>query len=513
MKTNYWSQIRKTARETRGRMLAISGGKSSPEALLATVADETGIRSFGVPAKDPLLYDAQAILHNNLVFFDNSLKQWQTYFNRMHEYAHHFLEHGSAILCGTDGFDPEASEDAVAFGEQRIEGYGPHERRELEANLFAREFFLPCDELRLNYLAGENAEAIAAKFEMPTGMVIHQLMRAVLGIEAEELSDNVEEGNGESENLDLDDDQKKAAFFGKELFDNGDFELPVLVDAGPGTGKTRTLTARIVHLINERNILPENILALTYSNKAAEEMYSRVEDATSRNASKIWMGTFHKFCLELIRKYHYLLEISPKPLVADAYDVEILLEQSLDRLKLKHYRSLARPSSNFKRILDSISRAKDELVTPEMYENFAQIDLDNSSNNKQNRERAEKELEKANAYKVYQEVLAKNNFLDYGDLLFLAVDLLRKNESIREEIQQKYRYVLIDEYQDVNTASRELLKLVAGDGSGLWVVGDIRQAIYRFRGAAPTNMLLLTTEDYSNAKVYNLQPIIEPSKK
>lgn len=504
MKTNHWSQIRKHARETRKRMLTANGGGASPDALLAAVANETKIPAYGITATDPLLYRAQAILHNNRVFYDKSLIEWQTRFNRMHEYAHHFLKHGSAILCGKDGFNPEASEDAIALGEQRVEGYGPHERRELEANLFAREFFLPCDELRECFLAGENAESIAVQFEMPIGMVVHQLMRAVLGIEAETTPESTAEAATESEKLDLDDDQQKAAFFGKEEFEKGEFELPVLVDAGPGTGKTRTLTARIVHLINDRGILPDNILALTYSNKAAEEMYSRVNAATARNASKIWMGTFHRFCLELVRKYHHLLGVSAKPMVADAYDVQILMEKSLDRLKLRHYRSLARPSANFKRILDSISRAKDELVSPEDYRNFALMDLENAPNNKQKRDKAEKAREIADAYRVYQAVLNENNLLDYGDLLLHAVNLLRNNDSVREEIQQKYRSILIDEYQDVNTASRELLKLIAGDGNGLWVVGDIRQAIYRFRGAAPTNMLLLTKEDYPNAQVLQL---------
>lgn len=501
MKVNHWCQIRKIARETRRRMLAANGDDSSPNALLRAVANETGIPAYGMPANDPLLYRAQAILHNNRVFFDKSLVEWQTCFNRMHEYAHHFLKHGSAIICGKEGFDPEASEDAIALGEQRVEGYGPHERRELEANLFAREFFLPCDELREGFLAGKNTQAIETEYKMPAGMVVHQLMRGVLGIEAEITPGN--ETTNEAEIFD-DDDQKKAAFYGKEAFEKDEFEFPVLVDAGPGTGKTRTLTARIAHLIKEREIPPENILALTYSNKAAEEMYSRVSTATNHNASKIWMGTFHRFCLELIRKNYHLLDVSSKPQVADDYDVQILLEQSLDRLPLKHYRSLVRPSANFKHILNSISRAKDELVSPEEYKNFAQKDLVNASKNKQKRERAEKDWEIGNAYSVYQEVLAENNLLDYGDLLFKAVDLLRKNDSVREEIQRKYRYILIDEYQDVNTASRELLKLVAGDGNGLWVVGDIRQAIYRFRGAAPTNMLLLTTEDYPNAEVLQL---------
>ena len=502
MKLNQWSEIRRLAREMRKKVLQASGGDSSPDALLSAIAEETKIKRVGLTTGDPLLYKAQAILHSNFVFYDKSFEKWQVYFNQMHEYAHYFLNHGSTTLCRHEDFDPEASEDAIAFGEQRIEGYGPHERRELEANLYAREFFLPCDELRENFLAGENDESIAEKFEMPSGMVIHQLMRAVLGIETE--TPDAGENETESDGIILDDDQLVAAHFGTKEFKSNEFEPPVLVDAGPGTGKTRTLTARIVHLINDREILPDNILSLTYSNKAAEEMYSRVSAATAQNASRIWMGTFHRFCLELIRKYHYILGISAKPLVADAYDVQILLDQSLNRLNLRHYRSLTRPSANFQRILNKISRAKDELASPEDFERAAQIDLENAANNKRKLDRAEKDLEIAYAYRIYQEVLAENNFLDYGDLLFKAVNLLRENETVLEEVQSRYRYILIDEYQDVNTASRELLKLVAGKGSGLWVVGDIRQAIYRFRGAAPTNMLLLTEEDYTAAEVKQL---------
>jgi superfamily I DNA/RNA helicase/CRISPR/Cas system-associated exonuclease Cas4 (RecB family) len=500
---NHWDVVRLQAREKHAAALKLSGGDSAAEALLTAAASLTGIPRQGLPAGHPLLYKAQAVLDTDYVWFNQDVATWQAQFNQAHEYGHHW-RHGEDAVCFEADIDLAASEDAIALGIDRVDGYGPHERRELEANLFAREFFLPGDKLRAWYLAGENANDIADKTGMPIYMVIHQLTRALLGPE-------LVEPNGhillESSTIELDSSQREAAQAGEEESARGEREPPILVDAGPGTGKTRTLVARAQHLLTDRHIPPSQILALTYSNKAAEEMYSRVSATAMQNAGRLWIGTFHKFGLDLIRQYHDRLGLSPKPVVIDTLDAQLLLEQSLARLGLNHYRSLPYPEANLRAILDAISRAKDELVSPAEYADYVAEELIKAAkaDDKKAERLAEKKLEVAGVYSVYEELLAEKDYLDYGDLLLRAVRLLQENDDVRWELQNKYRHILVDEYQDINTASRLLLKILADDGDGLWVVGDLRQAIYRFRGAAPINMRLLTTEDYTDAKIIPLK--------
>jgi DNA helicase-2/ATP-dependent DNA helicase PcrA len=498
---NNWDVIRLLARRKHAEALNLTGGDPSAEALLSAAAKLTKIPRQGLPAGHRLLYKAQAVLHSNYVWFNKDVEPWRAQFNQAHEYGHHW-RHGEGSLCFEADINLQATEDAIRLGSERVDGYGPHERRELEANVFAREFLLPGDKLREWYLAGENAETIAAKTGTHVSMVIHQLTRALLGVElAEPESNDCDKGA----DIGLDSSQSEAARVGEAQSKRGERERPILVDAGPGTGKTRTLVARVVHLLNDRGIHPSQILALTYSNKAAEEIYSRVRATATRDASHVWMGTFHKFGLDLIRQYAKRLGISPKPTVIDTVDAQLLLEQNLARLDLRHYRSLRYPSANLGHILNVISRAKDELVTPAEYHAYAEQEYAEAGDDPDARKKAERALEVARVYAVYEQLLAEKNYLDYGDLPMRAVRLLREHYDVREKLQGKYRHILVDEYQDVNTASRLLVNILAGDGDGLWVVGDLRQAIYRFRGAAPVNMRLIATEDFPDTEVVQLK--------
>jgi DNA helicase-2/ATP-dependent DNA helicase PcrA len=506
-----WDEIRLQAREQHARALEVTNGDASIEALLTAAATLTGVKRFGLRAGHPLLFNSHAVLHSNKVWFNRELELWQTQFNQAHEYAH-FWRHGEGTLGCTH--DAEATEDTIALGAQRVEGYSPHERRELEANVYAREYLLPSDRLRERYLSGENAETIANSVGLPIYVVIHQMTLALLGVELQ--ADATLEQQGAALEGELDSSQKRAAFSGAEEAARGERELPVLVDAGPGTGKTRTLVGRVIHLLHERRVLPTRILALTYSNKAAEEMYSRIKAAATHEASHIWIGTFHSFGLELIRKHHDRLGIGAKPTIIDPIDTQLMLEQSLGRLNLQHYRSLKHPTMHLRAMLDAISLAKDYLVSPAEYARLAQEDLKQAGDDKEEIKRAEQELELARVYEVYETLLAERQCLDYGDLIYKAVRLLEEYEDLRNQLEGNFSHILVDEYQDVNTASRLLLKHLAGDGSGLWVVGDLRQAIYRFRGASPVNMMLLTTEDFPDAKVLPLgrnyrsqRPVIE----
>jgi superfamily I DNA/RNA helicase len=492
----HWDEVRLKARHCRRVALEQSKGDVTAEALLSAASSVTGLHREELPAGDSLLFGAHAVLRWRVVWYNRDRDRWQQLFDQAHEYGHFWLG-DEGCICGESDLNWEASEDSVPIGEARVEGYGPHQRRELKANVFAREFLLPGDYLLAQFIAGKSADDIALEVGLPAGMVFHQMTRAVLGPELRE--PNARASQAPLSDADLDPSQQEAAHA----------MGPILVDAGPGTGKTRTLVGRVAHLIDEAHAPSSSILALTYSNKAAEEMYSRVTSAISTDASQMWVGTFHAFGLELVRTYYDQLQISSKPTIVDSLEAQLMLEHSLASLELNNYRSLRDPSANIRHILKAISRAKDELVGPRLYARLAQNELRSAKAGEAGeaqRRKAVRALEIAHVYSRYQDLLAENDFLDYGDLLLLAVRLLKRHKEIRDTLREKYRHVLVDEYQDVNTASRLLLRqLVGSTGEGLWVVGDLRQAIYRFRGAAPTNMRLLTEKDYPHARTIQLK--------
>jgi superfamily I DNA/RNA helicase len=259
-------------------------------------------------------------------------------------------------------------------------------------------------------------------------------------------------------------------------------------------------------------VAPTSILALTFSNKAAEEMRARVTKAYPAEAPQIWMGTFHAFGLELLRKFGMKLGLPSRVDVLDPVDALFLLEQELASLALEHYQNLYEPTMYLPAILAAISRAKDELVTPAQYTHLAG-EMKSRAQTPDELVAAEKALEVARAYEIYQGNLEQKGLLDFGDLISRSVILLKQHPDIRDLVQKSYSHVLVDEYQDVNRASAVFLQQIAGEGEGLWVVGDVRQAIYRFRGAAPGNMKRFAG-DFPGAKFralernYRSQPAI-----
>lgn len=259
-----------------------------------------------------------------------------------------------------------------------------------------------------------------------------------------------------------------------------------MLEAGPGTGKTRTLTGRVLHLL-QRKIKLENILILTFSNKAADELRSRVKNFAPNESAFIKVETFHSFGLELLRKYGTKIGLPAKPEVLDPIDALFILEKFLPELKLDHYQNLYDPTLYLGNILKAISRAKDENASPAEYRKLAQRQFDDSESADE-KKAAEKVLEVAGVYEFYQEHLHNEKLLDFGDLICRSIELLRKHNKVKEDIRNTYPHILVDEYQDVNRASGLFLKELAGDGLGLWTVGDIRQSIHRWRGATTANM-------------------------
>jgi DNA helicase-2/ATP-dependent DNA helicase PcrA len=264
---------------------------------------------------------------------------------------------------------------------------------------------------------------------------------------------------------------------------------PLLVVAGAGTGKTRVITARIRLLLeNDPALSGENILALTYTDKAANEMKYRIRSRIGLRADPICLSTFHAFCHQQI-----LLPKKPDMHVIEDIDYRILLRRNIRRLNLKIFRRLADPGQFLYDFQQFFSRCQDELVSPDDYEIYvrglkkyyqdhqAHMDPELRAIQEENVARQE---EIAQVYRIGDEMLREQNLLTFGALLMQAVQLLRSDPQYRDELRRRYRYILVDEFQDTNIAQLELLRLLMDDQRNIFVVGDHNQAIYRFRGAS-----------------------------
>ena len=487
----HWDEIRRRARARRAAALREAEEEPSAESLLSAAERLTGFKRIGLPAGDSLLDGADATLDHGMrrVWFNREVEPRLGRFYQAHEFAHLWL-HPERENQPEFSLDPEAIEEPLPVGVNLVEGYGPEELREREANVFAREFLLPTDVLRAWHEADEaGASNIAERLGLPETLVLQQMARALLTPEIPPVDVSL----GETNERPMDPSQQEAAHVPRG---------PLLLEAGPGTGKTRTLVGRIVFLLDQ-GVPPTAILALTFSNRAAEEMRSRVAEARPEDATRIWIGTFHAFGLELLRKFGAYLGLPTRVSVLDPSDTIDLLEGMLSDLKLDHYQNLYDPAFYLRDFTAAISRAKDELVGPEEYAGLGKNMLAQATTSDE-MEAAEKAVEVARVYKAYQDALDRDHLLDFGDLIYRSVSLLRTHVDVRDTLRSTYRHVLVDEYQDVNRASGLFLKELAGAGAGLWVVGDTRQAIYRFRGAAPANMRRFG-EDFPGAKTKSLR--------
>lgn len=467
------------------------------ETLLEAASALTKHRSRGVEADNPRLEKGEGKLDvdRKVIWYNADAPPEQQRFVQAHEFAHVWLETGG-YACLVSEIDEQASEDQGAVGGiARVEGYSPRERAEREANVFAREFLLPTDRLRQWHDAGLSAAAIASRVGVSRSLVFHQLARAVLVAEsigtAPDSERTPEERGDGVETPSLDTSQERAAKAAG----------PVLVVAGPGTGKTRTLTGRVAHLVWS-GVDPERVLALTFSNRAADEMRGRVSIALGDDAHKVWMGTFHAFGLELLHKYNEEAGLPLRPRVLDPVDASVLLEGALGEIDLGPYEALSDPGRNVPDILSAISRAKDEVVGPERYAELADA-MRASATTDMETEAAEMAQAVARAYAAYERLLHDAGAVDLSDLLYRSVLLLESDEGVRERVESDFAHVLVDEFQDVNRASGRLLRAVAGAGRGLWIVGDPRQSIYRWRGASASNFDRLR-EDFPSLRIERL---------
>lgn len=276
----------------------------------------------------------------------------------------------------------------------------------------------------------------------------------------------------------LNQEQRAAVVFG---------EGPLLIIAGAGTGKTTVITDRIVYLIETNRAKPEEILAVTFTEKAAGEMEERVDRALPFGYHDLWISTFHA-CAERILKENGLdIGLPTDFKLVDQTAAWLLVRQNLDRFDLNYYRSLGNPSKFIKALLSHFSRCKDQTIYPAEYLEYADSLKTNLTNLPEVSE-VERIKELAEAFHVYQQLLLENNLLDFGDLINYCLQLLKQRPLILKKYQDKFKYVLVDEFQDTNKAQYELVKLVAGSRENLTVCADDDQAIYKWRGASVSNI-------------------------
>lgn len=287
--------------------------------------------------------------------------------------------------------------------------------------------------------------------------------------------------------------QKEAVIFGSG---------PLLIVAGAGTGKTTVITRRIAYLIDQGLAKPEEILAVTFTEKAAEEMETRVDELLPYGYVDIWISTFHALGQRILKEHSLDIGLPGDFKLLNTTDQWILIRENLDKFSLDYYRPLGNPTKFIQALVQHFSRLKDELISSEEYLEYAEnLKLDQGAaleeKDKGDKE-AERILEVARAYQVYNRLLLKSNALDFGDLINYTLKLFQSRPSVLAEYQGRFKYILVDEFQDTNYAQYELVKLLAKPQDNLTVTGDDDQSIYKFRGASVSNILEFK-KDYPNA--------------
>jgi len=265
---------------------------------------------------------------------------------------------------------------------------------------------------------------------------------------------------------------------------------PLLIIAGAGTGKTTVVTERIAHLIMDEHIPSDNILALTFTDKAAGEMQERAEKILPYGYVDLWVMTFHGFGQRLLERHALDIGLSNDFRLLSQTDQWLLIREHLDEFELDYYRPLGNPTKFISTLVKHFSRLKDEDISPEEYVKHAKaLGKGKTKKSAEDRAEADRILELAQAYAKYNQLLLDNNALDFGDLILYTLRLLRERPAILKHYQHQFQYVLVDEFQDTNWAQYELIKRLAAPRNNLTVVGDDDQSIYKFRGASVSNIL------------------------
>ena len=472
-----WVELKTSARTLRQDAEREAG----PDATLGEILDAARhlaqIDVESCPHGNPLLRGGDARLEVPdeeddcpVIYYRADAPEGERLFLVAHELAHSHL-HTGGFSGAEETFEPGASEEVIP--ESTTEPYSPRSLQERQANVWAREFLLPAPALCRRFLEERiTASKVVEETGLDGRLVRRQMARALLTVEPDGHEDE------ERTPLTLNDRQREAAHV-----EHG----PLLVMAGPGTGKTSTLTARVSCLL-ARHVKPEDIVCLTFSRKAAQEMRERIADEHPEQAPTLRIDTLHAYCCDILRRETEGAEDQVK--VLDTPRQRAVLESLLPQLPLVHFQHLPDPPARLGDILQVIGRTKCDLIGPDEFMQHAADQLEQARRHGDDAEqrRAEKIMEVAEVYRRYQARLTELGYYDYGDLVVKTVELLGSRPDVLGRVRGE-KHLLVDEYQDLNAAGLQFVKLLAGDGERLWAVGDPCQAIYRFRGASTSGIL------------------------
>lgn len=456
-----------------------AGSPVSAKDLLSRVEEvigELGIQP--VPKASGVLRGAKATLRRNegFIYYRDDYDWPKQAYLIAHELGHFKLD--------PDVDEDDLHRDAEEFvpaspTAAHVEAYGARERDELQKNVFGRELLLPRHVARAMFFAGQGPRAIATDLGIPLEVARQQVLDAVL------LPPYVPLPPGPLPKPSA--DQLKAIYA---------TEKHVHVVAGPGTGKTTTLVHRVKKLIEEDNVDPRKILVLTFTNKAAAELVDRLQRAGVRGASEIWAGTFHAFGLEFLRKYFQHFNVSQDVAVADKITQLTLTARALANAHLEFYKRTDDPYEWLPPVLETALRIKEELVP---IDEFLAAALETTDDDI---ERA-RFRDVATVARTYEDALQERGVVDFVDLVAMPAQAIAADRAKFTDVADRYEYVLVDEFQDLTSAMLAMTAELSRNAQSLWVVGDVRQAIYHWRGAS-LDALLGFERRFTRAKRYDL---------
>tara|TARA_R110002096_G_scaffold318039_2_gene512493 strand:+ start:2976 stop:6407 length:3432 start_codon:yes stop_codon:yes gene_type:complete len=473
--------IRHRAAQLHDAAVENKGDPTDPYQFALSEAKKRDIEVTKLPAGHQMLCGGKALYQKGagVILHEDTEDAFLNAFLLAHELGH--AEFGGHVdLTPTMNVDPARSSDPASIGSERVVDYSSRAREEIQMDLFAREFLLPRELARIWHMKHDlNAKAISEKLGAPYNMVAVQLFDALL-LPKVEFTKNT---NFQSKPLNAE-QQKAARHQGAAL----------LLKAGPGTGKTQTLVGRL-KVLKDIETNAKSILLLTFSNKAASEMTERALQIWPEAAGATWIGTLHSFGQDILKRFHDRIGLPEKFRLIDATEAIEFLGAEFPSLQLNHFNDLWDPTDNLRKILSAISRAKDEVVDNDNYRKLAE-DMKAAATDIDEIIEAEKCLEISRAYDLYEKIKKDRGLVDFGDLVALPTILVENDKEVRNQLQDLYQHILVDEYQDVNRASVRLLRALKPHGQNLWAVGDEKQSIYRFRGASSYNIDRFETDDF-----------------